>query len=117
MLRTANGASSGACRAEVSSTSGFLGENQMRRPSEAFTSGTAVPGFTALVAIGPLDHHGVFAGRDDLVERFVELGLVRIADFAMVGNFDNCLARPLRELWLVEVRKQKLHCLDRVCLA
>src|SRR5580692_7547919 len=111
MLRTANGVSTDACRAELSSTSSFLGESQMPRPLEAFTTGTAVPGFTALVAIGPLHHDGVFAGRNNLVECFVELGFVRIADFAMVGNFHNCLARPLCKLWLVEVRKQKLHCL------
>jgi len=62
-----------------------------------------VPGFAALVAIGPVDNHGVLTDLNYLVEHLVDFDLVGIAHFAMVGNFDDRLTGDLGIRRLVDV--------------
>lgn len=65
------------------------------------------PGLSLFVAIGPIDHYRIFTGGDNLVQRRVEFGLMAITQFAVMSQFDDCLARLGGVLRVIDIRKYK----------
>ena len=72
------------------------------------------PGFTTFVSLSSVDDDRVFRHLNHLVEDLVEFRLVRIADFAVVGDFHDCLTSGLCERGLIQVGKHKPNGVDVV---